>query len=101
MGVFEMNMPIRTDMSRLHTFREVMLQVARELHNAHAHRSAPLHLLEENALGGTPDVTGRAAPFNVVFTHRRPARLVAEGTCRAYCWGGGSPLRTLACWVVA
>ena len=97
MGVFEMNMPIRTDMSRLHTFREVMLQVARELHNAHAHRNAPLHLLEENAMGDTPDVTGRAAPFNVVFTHRRPARLVAEGRLDLKVAAPGSPGDRVEC----
>jgi hypothetical protein len=58
-----------------------MLQTARELHNAHVHRNAPLHLVEEHVMGEAAEGTGRTAPFNVVFTHRRPARLFSEGVC--------------------
>lgn len=53
--------------------------MARELHNAHAHRNAPLHLVEEHVMGDATEGTARAAPFNVMFTHRRPLRLFTEG----------------------
>lgn len=56
-----------------------MLQTARELYNAHAHRNAPLHLVEEHIMGLTTESTDRIAPFNVMFTHRRPWRLFLEG----------------------